>query len=90
MSYKLSNRHFKGCAFLRINDKLSILVETLAQIAVESFCSGKPIFCCCKKATKGSSFCNVQKRFETKNLQRIAGTKLQKKASKSIDFDAQI
>jgi hypothetical protein len=51
----------------------------LAQIVVESFCSGKPHFCRGKKATNGSCFWNVQKGFETKNLQRIAGVATNKK-----------
>jgi hypothetical protein len=45
-----------------------LLPTALAQIEVESFLQLKTNFCCCKKATAGSSFCDLQKWFETRKL----------------------
>jgi len=37
------------------------LTTEIAQIVMESFLKGKTNFCCCKKATKGSTFYGEQK-----------------------------
>ncbi|HAH56245.1 MAG TPA: hypothetical protein DCM02_13440 [Flavobacterium sp.] len=45
----------------------------LAQTAVESLEGKKTIFSCPKRATKGSSFLGLEKKFFERKLERMAG-----------------
>jgi hypothetical protein len=52
---------------------------------VESFYRLPLVFCCCKKATAGSSFCGVQKQLKTRKLETESWMRRIKKPENIIE-----